>query len=143
MGLVVTVERNGLGAVFDYSGVVSGEEAYRESKALYTPHNLKYLKYQIVDLRQASRIEISTEEIKKLAELDKEAARDAGGFFIASIVDHDLQESLSMFYRTYANDLFIIAKIFRSMEDAREWLDTSLKEKSFKAKFDINAPVSE
>ena len=132
MGLNVEIEKDGLGAVFTYTGIVNGDDAYRESKALYTPERLKKLKYQIADLRQVSRIEVSPKAIQNLAELDKNAAKEANGFFIASIVDHDLQESLSQFYRAYANDPFITANIFRSIEPAREWIEAMLAESNAK-----------
>lgn len=126
MGLDVSIEQGGKGVLFTFTDILNGQDIFSASKALYTPENLKYLRYQISDLRAVNRIEVSTEEIKALAELDCIAAKKAGGFVIASVVNHDLQESVSRFYRTYTNEGDIVNGVFRTMSSAREWLQEQL-----------------
>ena len=101
MALVVNEEFDGVGLVFVFSGVLTADEAIRESQRRYTPEGLAKLRYQIADLSEVHRIEVTLPEIQTLAEIDRNAAIAAGGFLIASVVSHDLQQSVSNFYRTY------------------------------------------
>lgn len=126
MGLDVRLEMDGQGVLFTFCEVLRGEEIYAASEALYTPESLSRLRYQLVDLTQVSRIEISTDQIQALAALDCQAAEQAGGFLVASVVGHDLQESISQFYRAYISHPDIEAKIFRTLHAARFWLQQKL-----------------
>ena len=126
MTLSVSLEMDGQGVVFTFNGVLKGDEIYSASQQLYTDANLRRLRYQIVDLTRVSRIEISTRQIQALAELDCQAATFAGGFFVASVVSHDLQESISQFYRAYLECSAIDAKIFRTLTMARNWVQEKM-----------------
>ena len=138
MGLKLSIEHNGLGAVFTYTDVLSGEAAIAASAALYTPALLKTMHYQLADLRAISRIEITTEQIQRLAEADRKAAQQGNGFLIASVVDHDLQTGISRFYRAYVEDPAIEAKIFKTMDAARQWLAEKLKTRGIELETNSN-----
>jgi len=135
MALDVEIEQGGLGVLFVYRDVLEGAKAIAASKALYTPENLQKMHYQIADLRAVSRIELTTEQIRQLAEADRAAARQGNGFLIASVVDHDLQAGISRFYRTYAKDDAIEAAIFKTMPNARQWLTEKLQERGITVNF--------
>ena len=64
MGLDVTIEHDGIGVLFTYSGVLEGDQVLVESQALYTPEIMAKLHYQLVDLRDVNRIELTTEQIQ-------------------------------------------------------------------------------
>jgi len=135
MGLRVTSEHDGVGVVFTYSDVLKGEEAIRASENFYTTEILQKLHYQLADLREVNRIELTTEQIQRLAVIDRAAAQQGNGFFIASVINHDLQAGVSRFYRAYLEDANpvktqkIEAGIFKTMPAAREWLRVKLAER--------------
>jgi hypothetical protein len=129
MGLMVTIEHQGVGVLFTFSGVLTGDEILAESQALYSQEGLKKLRYQLVDMRDVNRIELNTEQIQRLAEVDRAAAQQGHGFLIASVVSHDLQAGISKFYRAYVEDPNIESAIFRSMPQARQWLHLKLLER--------------
>ena len=129
MALNVTLENNGLGVVFTYSDVLEGDAAVAASETLYTPEVLQRLHYQIADLRAVNRVELTTRQIQRLADTDRQAAQRGNGFLVVSIVNHDIQESISRFYRTYVQDPQIESAIFKSIPAARQWLKKKLQQR--------------
>ena len=136
MAVKVELELGGAGVLFTYSDVLKGEEAVTASTEIYMPEILENLRYQIADLSDVNRIEVTAEQIRQLAEADKKAAQYRHGFLIASVVNHDLQGGLSRFYRTYAQDPHIETAIFKTISEARQWLRKTLASRGFELSLD-------
>lgn len=117
--------------VFVGQGVISGEQMIKQSEKAYSPAVLAKLRYQIIDLRNVERMDITSEQMRQLAMLDRRAAEQSAGGKIAIVASHDLTVGLSRIYSAYAQSPELDAKIFPTMEEARAWVeDTGSREAS-------------
>ncbi|MGH1470724.1 MAG: hypothetical protein ACRBCS_05995 [Cellvibrionaceae bacterium] len=116
-------ERDGMGHIFTIKGVLCGEKLISGSLLKYNTEMLKKLRYQIGDLRDVERVDMTVEQMKEIAHIDCQAARDAGIMKIALVASHELIFSLSSMYSAYAIEPCMEAKMFRNSEDAREWIE--------------------
>jgi hypothetical protein len=118
----VHLENNGRGMLFIGEGVISGEELIRQTEKSYDSEALNRLQYQIIDLRDVHRMDITADQMRKLAELDCKAAERSSGTKIAIVASHDLTFGLSRIYSAYAQSPNLQARIFRTMNEARAWI---------------------
>lgn len=137
MELVNHYERDGMGHIFTIDGVLCGERLISGSLLKYNPEMLTKLRYQIGDLRGVERVDMTVEQMKEIAHIDCQAARDAGIMKIALVASHELIFSLSSMYSAYAIEPCMEAKMFRNMSDAREWVESFIEN----GDFDITSPV--
>lgn len=117
-----SLENDGKGLLFVGRGVLSGEFLVRQTRKTYSTEVLGRLCYQIIDLREVERMDITTEQIKQLALLDRQAAEAASGGKIAIVASHDLTVGLSRIYSAYAESPNLETRIFPTMEEARAWV---------------------
>jgi len=137
MDLKSGYERDGIGHIFSVDGVLCGEKLVSGSILKYTPELLQKLRYQIGDLRGVERVDMTVEQMKEIAGLDCQAARDAGIMKIALVASHELIFSLSSMYGAYAVEPCMEAKMFRNMSDAREWIDGFIES----GELDVTTPI--
>ncbi len=123
MDLKSEYERDGMGHIFSINGILCGEKLVSGSILKYTPELLRKLRYQIGDLRGVERVDMTVDQMKEIAGLDCQAARDAGIMKIALVASHELIFGLSSMYGAYAVEPCMEAKMFRNMADARDWID--------------------
>lgn len=126
----VAFEDNGRGLVFTVQGVASGDYLLERSRQAYSPESVGELRYQIVDLRDLVRLDMSTAQMQELAELDRRLAQQlaAGApLRVALVVSHELTEGLARIYCAYANSAELEARIFSELETARAWARQSLE----------------
>lgn len=118
----VGFENEGKGLIFVAEGVLSGEQLIRQTEKTYQATECEQLCYQIIDLRQVERMDITAEQIKQVAQLDCQAAENGRLTRIALVADHDLTIGLSRIYSAYAQSACLQTRVFRSEEEARAWL---------------------
>lgn len=129
-----STEQEGRGLVVVARGVISGEQLLRQTRKTYAPDVVQRLRYQIIDLRDVERMDITAEQMKQLASLNRQAAEAAAGAKIAIVACHDLTVGLSRIYSAYAQSPQLQARIFRSMEDARAWVESDEQYRAADAK---------
>lgn len=117
-----TFEEDGRGLLFVGRGVLSGEAMIRQTRKTYSSEVLGRLCYQIIDLREVERMDITSGQMQRLAELDRQAAEAASGARIAIVAAHDLTIGLSRIYSAYAQSPHLESRIFPTMEEARAWV---------------------
>ncbi len=137
MKLVNKYERDGMGHIFSIKGVLCGEKLVSGSLLKYNAEMLQKLRYQIGDLRDVERVDMTVEQMKDIAHIDCQAARDAGIMKIALVASHELIFSLSSMYSAYAIEPCMEAKMFRNMSDARDWVESFVTSGAF----DISSPI--
>lgn len=117
-------EDHGRGLVFVARGVVSGRYLLKRNKKTYSTEVLEQLRYQIVDLRELDRLDISTEQMQELAAMDRRAAEQSPSpvpLRVAIVIAHDITEGLGRIYCAYAKSPALDAQVFFDMETARSW----------------------
>ncbi len=107
---------------------LTGEELLRANSTVYeTREKTLASRYQICDYRGVEKIEVTTEDIRTLAERDQRAAATNPNIIIAVVGDTDLFFALSRMWQAHTMDVPFVTKIFRSMDEAERWVAESLK----------------
>ena len=117
----------GIGVEFIGSGVVTGADIIATNKEIYRNENFYRQRYQIVDRTNCSKYQVSHEEIIKIAEQDKVAAKTNPNIIIALISTSPLQYGLSRMYQAYVGDDAFLSEIFRDRKSAEKWIEEQLK----------------
>lgn len=120
---VISFESDGRGMLFTGAGVISGEQLIRLSESSCPANLAADFLYQIIDLRNVHRLDITADQIRQLAALNCQAAERSAGMQTAIIATHDLTIGLSRLYSAYARSPKLQVGIFPSPEQARDWMD--------------------
>jgi hypothetical protein len=108
------------------SGVVNGEEIISAHDEIYSEENLKKQKYQIIDRTHCAEYNVSAKKVKRIAELDKAAARSNQDIIIAMIASSQLQFGISRMWEIHAEESQFVTKVFRDRKSADEWIKERL-----------------
>jgi hypothetical protein len=127
MPIQIKYINGGIGVEFIASGVVTGTDIIAANKEIYREENLLIQRYQIVDRTQCTEYEVSTKEIRIIAEQDIAAATINPNIIIAFISKTDLQYGISRMYQAYVGDSGFLTGLFRDRKSAEEWIKTQLK----------------
>lgn len=120
----LTFEDDGRGMVFTARGVVAGEHLVDRHREIYSPEVVQQLHYQIIDLRELERLDMTTEQMREIAIFDRKAAEQSTSerpMRVALVAAHDLTEALARIYCAYADSAHLEARVFADPETAREW----------------------
>ena len=105
------------------TGVVTGREISEINEVIYASREkIAWLKYQLCDFTSVEELDVSTEEVRKLAEQDSYAAGINPGMPIIIVCSDDLAESLSQTWQMYSEEVPLQTYLFRSLEEAHAWL---------------------
>ena len=118
---------DGVGVEFIGSGVVQGADIIAANKEIYSHENFFKQRYQIIDRTKCTKYQVSTEEIRIIAEQDKAAAKINPNIIIALISKTDLQYGISRMYQAYVGDSGFITGIFRDRKSAEVWISEQFK----------------
>jgi hypothetical protein len=126
----MTIEINyiddGVGIEIFASGVVTGDEIIEAHKEIYNSDNLTKQKYQIIDRRECKEYLVSSEDVKKIAEIDIVASKSNPDIIIAIIASTDLQFGMSRVWQVYVEDSKFETQVFRDRKTAEGWLKKQL-----------------
>lgn len=127
----VAFEESGRGLTCVVRGVASGEGILERSRQTRSLESVQDLRYQIVDLRDLVRLEMSTAQMQELAALDRRVAArvSASGapMRVALVVNHELTEGLARIYCAYADSPELEARVFSDLDAARAWARQGLE----------------
>lgn len=117
----------GIGVEFIGTGVVTGADIIAANKEIYRNENFYRQRYQIVDRTKCTNYKVSHEEIIKIAEQDKVAAKTNPNVIIAFISTSPLQYGISRMYQSYVGDDGFLTELFRDRKSAERWIGEQLK----------------
>ena len=103
-------------------GVVSVDDFVKANEYIYSDVDESVAKYQIVDLTAVTNIVVSTADIKRTADQEKNAEKSLGQITIAIVAVKDLDFGLSRAWEAYASTPGIKTMVFRDLVAAQEWL---------------------
>ena len=118
---------DGIGVEFIGSGVVTGADIIAANKEIYRNENFYRQKYQIVDRTKCTKYQVSHEEIIKIAEQDKVAAKINPNIVIAFISTTPLQYGISRMYQAYVGNDGFLTEVFKDRKSAEHWIEEQLK----------------
>lgn len=126
MGVKITYENDGEGIVYVHSGTLDGAATVERARLHYESVDYVKLRYQIVDFRGLDRVEMTTEQLRELADIDRESTKKKRpDHKFAGVVSSDSMHAILKLWEVYLSDPAVNAKIFYSMDEAREWINES------------------
>ncbi len=119
----VIYENDGEGILYIHRGILNGAWLVEKMKMHNRQIDFGKLRYQIVDLSRLDRLEMTTDQLKQVAEVDRDiASKKRPDFQLAIHLGSDTMEGVTRMWEIYVNMPENTAKIFYDMEEAREWL---------------------
>ena len=109
------------GAYWKYYGDVSGREIIEASKIIYGDPRFDDLKYKLVDFLDTESIQIGINEITEIAVQHKAAAITNPNIKTA-IVIKDSNKEIALSFASFFKDSSWEVKIFRDLNEARNWV---------------------
>jgi hypothetical protein len=122
MPIELRYREGGRGVVFVCAGVVTGTEFDEANEEIYSDQCLPALRYQLIDFSDAERIEISAEDTRRHAEVDRVAAERNPNIAIAIVGPSDVTFGISRMWQALTDDSKLQSHIFRSMPEAERCL---------------------
>ena len=126
MPITYTISKNG-GILVKCKGHISGSEIKEIDKSIYgSSEDILKIKCQLWDLTNVNKISISIEDIKVIAEQDKEAANINPIMTIILVANYDLIYNLGRIWMNYSKDSRFKSMFFPNIKDAEEWIDANI-----------------
>ena len=112
-----------LGVVIRYSGVVSDEDIIASVDETYASPRLLVIKYQISDFSRIETADVSSETVRKIADLDIRVSEANPDLKVAVITSAPFVRGMSNMYAINheVRGGSWTTKIFEREEDARAW----------------------
>ena len=128
MPIKIKYINDGVGVEFVLTGRITGAKIIEANKEIYsTTEKILKQKYQIIDRTRCTEYHINAEEIKVIAEQDKEAAKHNPNIIMVFVATNALQFGASRMWQDYVGESSFLTKIFRNRKSADEWLEQQLK----------------
>lgn len=111
------------GVTWTYTGLLTGNEILKSNDEIYGDPRFDDLRYQIVDMTDATSFEVSEVEMKQMAHLDKAAARTNPNIRLAVVAPSGAAREVADAYANNSNGAVWESKIFESLDEAKTWLE--------------------
>lgn len=123
MAYQINFENQGRGVALEFSGAVSGAEIIEAAGRMYREDARGLLRYQIVDLTRATALDISEEQLRQIALLDKQASNRNPDQIVALVGNQEIFAGSDRRYAVYAEVWAgFETEFFTTLEEVREWL---------------------
>jgi hypothetical protein len=110
--------------VVSTEGLTTGAEILDASERLYAQGNFPdSCRRQLRDHSHASRVDITPEQIRRLAGRDRAAATELPSIRIAVVGPQDVMFGLSRMWQAYVTSPHVETMVFRDKGSALKWLD--------------------
>jgi len=117
-----TISWTNNGVEWTYSGVLSFKDIIESNEAIYGDPRFDDLRYQIVDLTKVDSFEVSDQNMKQIAHLDKAAARTNPRIRLAVIAVEGGGLDVAKAYKKHSENSAWESEIFDTREEAEAWL---------------------
>jgi len=110
------------------TGVLTGKEILATARALpEVVVDMSKITHGLVDLTGVTRLDVSTEEVRRISELNLKISELTGPGRIAIAASSDLAFGMSRMYGALVSTKNWTVATFRTMEEARAWLFPEVK----------------
>jgi len=121
--MAYTITWSDKGIIWEYSGVMTGEDLINSNLEIFGDERFDDLRYQIADLTRVEAIDINEIHIRKMAYLDLAAARSNPNIRVAVVSSSEATAQIGESYANYSKEKSPWkTKIFSSLEEAQEWV---------------------
>ena len=129
MPIQLIYEQDGVSVVVKGSGIVDAAEIQRCNEQMYTADRIHKLRSQLYDFCDVTKFDLSSEDMRMLAEQDKAAASQNPNLAIAIVGNDDLMFGLAKMWEVFVSEASLKANVFRTHREAREWLNDHVERK--------------
>jgi len=126
----ISIDHKRKGLITTYSGELSNEEFIRctqekflQGEEFLSKDYVDSFNYSLSDMTEVSRIDIDLEAIKSNAALSEKALELNTDGIMVVVCPTDLEFGLSRLWQTYTDSGKDRVKLFRSRQEAEEWLE--------------------
>ncbi|ALP51940.1 hypothetical protein Tel_01635 [Candidatus Tenderia electrophaga] len=126
MAIQVNYIDGGVGVEILFSGFVSGTDILRYRGDLYTPERLDKQRYQLIDRSQCQKYFVSNGDIKRIAEIDAQAAAIKPGIVIAIVSPSEMLQRAAEIWKSYLDKAGFVVALFDDRNAAIAWIESRL-----------------
>ena len=130
MPVKLNYEYEGAGAVIIGSGTVTGDELRRCNDQMYAPDRIHKLCYQLCDFREITNFEVSSDDVRNIANQDNVAATQNPDITIAIVANRSVIYGMARMWQAFLDEVSFNNHVFRTMEEARAWLGENAERKT-------------
>ena len=110
-------------------GVVSGEELYNTANVVYSGDTLLKQKYLLINFVHVENLDVSTEDIVKLANQDIAASKTNPNILIAIVGEQDVVFGLARMWEAHVYEFAFETMVVREREEAVAWINKKIDER--------------
>ncbi len=126
MPIEIQYTDDNIGVNFFAVGEVTGKDIIESEKKIFQSKGFVNLRYWIVDRSQCTKYEVSSDDVKKIAALDNDAAKRNPNLIMALISETNHQFGMSRMYEAYINEAGFQTMTFRDRDTAEKWIKNEL-----------------
>lgn len=109
-------------------GILIARDVTNVNNIIYeTPQKIKNIVYQLCDYTEVEEINISSDEVRDLANQDIEAAKINPNMLIAIVGKKDVIFGLLRMWEIYTEQTSFEKGVFREIEDAKNWIAKKIR----------------
>lgn len=119
---------NNIGVIGKASGSLSGFDIIQFNNELYSSLPLlSRFRYKLMDYSEVTSTNFSISDLKTLAEQDVVASNWNEKMLIAVVIREYRHQLLAKIWQDYTKNSNLLSKIFFNMDEAKAWINTSMK----------------
>ena len=111
------------GVLRKFTGNIQAEEILSSNFALHEHPGFAKIAYIINDFTEITGVSLDTSHTKIYASTDDIISETKGKFNIAIVVNQDALADLANSYRNEMKNRYFKCEIFKTVEDARKWVE--------------------
>lgn len=125
----------GRGVEYFVTGVLTGDDIIKANRKLYASKASASVQYKIIDRTECTDYHVRADDVRLIAEQEKEAAKNNPRLIIALIAPTKVQFAMSRMLKSYLEAAVTGYKteIFNDRKSAQEWISKQLKKLSEKS----------
>lgn len=117
------------GIRWKFFGIVTSAEALESNLAIYGDSRFDSIRYQIADFTEVEELRLDDKDLKKIAFLDKAAARSNPRISVAIIAPGEALQQILTDYAKYSHDTPWKTKLFETTKSAEDWIEQLVEQK--------------
>ncbi|MCZ6643248.1 MAG: hypothetical protein O7F71_16860 [Gammaproteobacteria bacterium] len=129
MPIQLIYEPDGASVVVKGSGIIDATEIQRCNDQIYAPDRIHKLRSQLCDFCDVTTLNLSSDDMWLLAAQDRAAAAQNPNLAIAIVGNDDLMFGLAKMWEVFVTDASLKANVFRTLKEARGWLEEQAQRK--------------
>ncbi|WP_316899088.1 hypothetical protein [Pseudodesulfovibrio indicus] len=120
--MAYTITWRAAGVVWTFHGLLTNEDVIQANLDIYGDRRFDDLSYQIVDTTRVERFDASPEAMEEAASMDEAASLHNAHLLVAVVANSAAALEVAQHYESAMKMSPWRIGIFRSMEDAENWL---------------------